>query len=290
MLSSILCVQSKFSPLYCYFNLTSAPSEFRLLGRDLELWEHPSTDPFRSHSLNIQELTFHTLTPTDFQPRPYSPPLTDVDDVLPSRPVSPWQPIQQPLRAQQGADAVALTQETVDQIEIDTTYDRNHTENRRSQVPKDANENREWTDRERTGAANAEFVRDQQDLADKLEVFYPGGAKRSSRPYLGVCTTSFPKYVHLCKKYNYLLIYHSSRIKIYDKDKSLQTFISTTLPAAVRSVLHANLYACLSEIAKLEDAHSKAFSKETPKFVAIHCSWYNRHAMRVSSVVLFAVV
>lgn len=58
-------------------------------------------------------------------------------------------------------------------------------------------------------------------------------------------------------------------------------FISTALPGSIRDSLHASLNACVKAIACLQDTDSSGYSADSPKFIAIHCSWYNRMTSKV---------
>lgn len=58
-------------------------------------------------------------------------------------------------------------------------------------------------------------------------------------------------------------------------------FISTGLPESIRDLLHAGLSACVQEIAQLQETDSQDYGLGTAKFIAIHCSWYNRMTTKV---------
>lgn len=75
-------------------------------------------------------MTFRTLTPADFESRPYSPPFTDIDDVLSSRPASP-------VPALHDADTFSDDLEMADQILVHTTYDHMLSMNKQPRAPRD---------------------------------------------------------------------------------------------------------------------------------------------------------
>jgi len=75
-----------------------------------------------------------------------------------------------------------------------------------------------------------------------------------------------------------------SRLQIQNADKSLMVYVSTTLPQSIRSNIEASFTACISNITHLQDMDSQLSSVQKLPFVAIHCSWYNRNATKVSGL------
>lgn len=57
--------------------------------------------------------------------------------------------------------------------------------------------------------------------------------------------------------------------------------IATALPSTIRATLHASFLACITDVVQLQETDSREYGWGNPRFVAIHCSWYNRHATKV---------
>lgn len=131
-------------------------------------------------------MTFQALTPADFESRPYTPPLTDVDDILSSPPA-------QILPCLPEVDVPSPDEISRDRILVCTTYDRMLPMNKHFPAPRDREENGRWTEKERILAMKAEVVKDKYDLTSKLANFYPNGTKDQSRPYLRIPSAKFPK-------------------------------------------------------------------------------------------------
>lgn len=132
------------------------PSSFNLSSRDMSVWSNtaelpagsdPSPPPISLYQLTCREIQEHS-------PRAYSPPLSDIDDILPRSP-GPY-PSENPDHGL--PDCLRV---------IRTTFDPGLERNLTS-APRNPTENVLWTESQRMFAAAGEEVTGIEDLRTKV--------------------------------------------------------------------------------------------------------------------------
>ncbi|KAG1879954.1 uncharacterized protein F5891DRAFT_921684, partial [Suillus fuscotomentosus] len=147
----------------------------------------------------------------------------------------------------------------IEHIVIKTSYDPLKPENQRLKAPQNKADNNIWSAKERSRAEAGERVRSIEGLKMKLAKLYHKGIKRTQDAYLRIPMHIIPNH----------------HLELRNADGSLMAFVSTALPAHIRSTLEVNLLAALESPDLLVETDTQLHGSQT--FQAMHLSWYNRH-------------
>jgi hypothetical protein len=209
-----------------------------------------------------------------YSSRPYSPPLSDVEE------------------------------NEIEHIVIETSYDPLAPENTRFKAPRNKGENDVWSAAERSRAEAGERVRSINGLRKKVCItcmvgrlsllslqladLYCKGVKKSPNSYLVLPMEIIPKCVMsisaIVVRHKLMSVNRSHHLELRNKDGSLMAFVSTGLPSHIRSALEVNLLAALEKQDLLAETDTRSHGSPSQSFQAMHLSWYNRHCTKVSHI------